>query len=783
LLSFIRVAAIAAAFAFPATSPAQQSTLRGRAFDAYSGSPLASAAVASDAGASVQTGTDGRFTLPCAGAVTLTIRRAGYEPLVAKVASCADFVQAALTPAARALNEVTVVETADAPGAASLSQPMSVSSIGRAELRRSTGLFADDAFNQIPGVRFERRTMSGGQRITIRGYGNRTNFDGSGYKAYLNGIPLTDAEGVTQLDDVDWATLGRVNVVRGPASSLFGAGIGGVVNLYTLRPEQQGTTIEQEVLAGQDAMLRADTRLASRTGNSSYLLNYGRQRYGSYRVHSDSRKDFATFIGDFRPSEERTVTTYLGYAFSRDRRAGQLDSAQFFGRQNAGEPPYLANDAAVKMESLRGGVTHAYRHSDIFESVVTGFFNGVTREDIFAVGVNPKSAQTFGGRAVLNARFIPEAFGGRPLTGVIGGEYQKTNAAVQGFRYTNAVLGAPTNDLETATQQASLFTQWDVALPADVVVTAGTSVNFIEYALRDRLANTANPTRRSVSGRKVYDPVVIPRVAFRKTFSDVLSAYASLSQGFTPSTSSDAVIAFTGQANSGLKPEQATQLEIGTKGSLFDRRLAYQLAVFDLRVTDKLTSQTVFDTNGGSLYSYTVNAGNQRNRGLELSAGYALVRTAAGPVTFVRPFVSYAYSDFTFTDFKSNANNNAQTIDYTGNRVPGVPRNVWTGGVDVGTAGGGYGNLTFERREAMPLTFDNAHEAPGYTVLNAKVGAVRDVGDVRIDAYVGGQNLTGALYYTMAFLNGNYSGAPPAVFLPGPYNARFFGGVKIGYVR
>ncbi len=37
--------------------------------------------------------------------------------------------------------------------------------------------------------------MSGGQRITIRGYGNRTNFEGSGYKAYLNGIPLTDAEG------------------------------------------------------------------------------------------------------------------------------------------------------------------------------------------------------------------------------------------------------------------------------------------------------------------------------------------------------------------------------------------------------------------------------------------------------------------------------------------------------------------------------------------------------------------------------------------------------------
>ncbi len=588
---------------------------------------------------------------------------------------------------------------------------------------------------------------------------------------------------MTQLDDVDWATLGRVDVVRGPASSLFGGGLCGAVNLYSLRPERQGTGVEQELLAGQNGMFRSDTRLTNRSGNSSYLLNYGRQRYDGYRVQSASRKHYASFIGDFRPSEQRTITTYLSYSLSVDKRAGQLDSIQFLGKQNVGEAPYLANDAKVTTEGLRAGVTHSFRHSDALESVVTAFYTGNTREDIFAAGVNPRSGQTFGGRAVLNARFLPSSWNGRPIIGVIGGEYEKTNAFVKGYRFTNAVLGALTNHLETKTQQSSLFTQWDAALPSNLVLTAGTSVNFIEYSLRDRLANTSNATHLWVTGRKVYKPVVIPRLAMRRTFNDALSAYVSVSQGFTPSTSGDAVIGFTSQANTGLKPERATQVEIGTKGTLFDKRLNYQLALFDLRVNDKPTSQTVFAPNGTSLYSYTLNAGDQKNRGLELAAGYAVVNNGSGPVTRLRPFMTYTLSDFTYANFKSNNNNNAATVDYTGKRVVGVPRNVLTGGVDVGLAGGVYGNVTFERRKGLLLTFDNKRSAPGYTVLNAKAGIVRNVGDLRFDGYVGGQNLTGALYYTMVFLNATYTGPPPEIYLLGPYSARIFTGFSIGFNR
>ncbi|MDX5325219.1 MAG: TonB-dependent receptor, partial [Bacteroidota bacterium] len=93
--------------------------------------------------------------------------------------------------------------------------PQSIAVVSSKDLQRFNGVFLEEPMNLIPGVRMDKRTMSGGQRITIRGYGNASNFTGTGYKAYINGIPLTDAEGNTFMDDIDFASLGQVEVIKG----------------------------------------------------------------------------------------------------------------------------------------------------------------------------------------------------------------------------------------------------------------------------------------------------------------------------------------------------------------------------------------------------------------------------------------------------------------------------------------------------------------------------------------------------------------------------------------
>ena len=52
---------------------------------------------------------------------------------------------------------------------------------------------------------------------------------------------------------------------------------------------------------------------------------------------------------------------------------------------------------------------------------------------------------------------------------------------------------------------------------------------------------------------------------------------------------------------------------------------------------------------------------------------------------------------------------------------------------------------------------------------------------MRLDAFAGGNNLLNSLYYTFVFLNANYTGPPPNVYLNGPYSPTFYGGVNFTY--
>ncbi len=213
-----------------------------------------------------------------------------------------------------------------------LLQPQSIGVVTRQEMRRSDGLFLEESLNLVPGVRMESRSLSGGQRITIRGYGNATNFNGTGYKAYLNGIPITDAEGITILDDVDFSTLEKVEVIKGPSSSLYGAGIGGVVKMYTVRPQPRTTRFIQEVDGGSLSLFRTNTRIEHATDNAAVVVNYGHQHSDGYRVHNQSRKDYALLTADYEASAKQSLSTYAAFNHSFDQLAGQLTEQQFLNR-------------------------------------------------------------------------------------------------------------------------------------------------------------------------------------------------------------------------------------------------------------------------------------------------------------------------------------------------------------------------------------------------------------------------------------------------------------------
>ena len=142
-------------------------------------------------------------------------------------------------------------------------QPISISKLVSTELNRNTGLYLDDAINtNIAGVTMQRRAVSSGQQFNIRGYGNglrgtngiNSNFDGQGSKVYLNGIPITDAEGITLMDDIDFNSISNVEITKGPAGTIYGLAIAGVVNLKTIKSEKGKTSVGQDLMIGSNGL-------------------------------------------------------------------------------------------------------------------------------------------------------------------------------------------------------------------------------------------------------------------------------------------------------------------------------------------------------------------------------------------------------------------------------------------------------------------------------------------------------------------------------------------------
>lgn len=699
------------------------------------------------------------------------------------------------------LNEVQITATSD-KNKSVLNQPLSIDKLDKIELKRSTGLFLDDAINtNVPGVFMTRRTNSAGQQLNIRGYGNgmgsrgvSSNFDSQGLKLYLNGIPVTDAEGITVMDDIDFGSISNVEISKGPSGTLYGLAIAGVVNLQTQKAEKDKVSVGQEVIAGSYGLLRSTTRLAIGGENSSVLINYGHQRFNGFMVHTKSQKDFVNMMGDFTLNKKQTLTSYLGFSDSYDERNGELTKEQYDTLDYSGNPKYIANNAHSGVRTFRGGIGHTYRFTEKISNTTTFFGSSQSIDQSSAGGWTDKFPLNYGLRSVFEKQFsFSENI---KLSGITGVEMQKMNALTVGYAMsadsTNLggynIITKTNSDQATTNSSYSYFTQWTLQMPKGFSLNAGVGISNMSLKLEDRLwglsNNHPNNTKLKVYETH-YNNLVSPNVAINKKISKVASVYASYSTGYKAPVSSNILISTTGQLNTGLQPEKGTQIEIGTKGSFMNNRLFYTIAAFNARFENKFTNVSVQNPgNTATLYSYIVNGGALNNNGLEVLLKFKVIDSKEGFIKLVQPFANLTYSDFKYDNFqfqkvgKNSANKDSLIVeDYSGNAVAGVSPLVYNIGIDVGTKPGLYGNVNYNYRSSMLYTSDKLNETKAFSLLNAKLGFRKRIKHFEFDLYVGANNITGSQYYYMVFVN-----QLPDAYIPAPNEINYFGGLNVKYI-
>jgi iron complex outermembrane receptor protein len=298
----------------------------------------------------------------------------------------------------------------------------------------------------------------------------------------------------------------------------------------------------------------------------------------------------------------------------------------------------------------------------------------------------------------------------------------------------------------------------EIQLSDIFAITAGARADAVRFRVKDKLIDTANPDD---SGERLLH-AISPMAGILAHLTESHSAYFNISTAFETPTATELGNQPSGAAgiNRDLKPQRSLTYEFGLKG-VSDIGLQYSGALFATSVHDELIPFDIPASNGRRYYR---NAGRTSRRGVELGLNYNVRALEFGG--------AYTYANYRFVDFTVG------TADYAGNRIPGIPAQVFQGSATLHSR---IASLVTEGSFAnkMFVNDGNSESAPGYGVVNARVISTALWRGSAVEITGGAQNIFNRKWVSSVSVNA--SGGK--FYEPGSQRAYFVGVSLIAAAR
>ena len=554
---------------------------------------------------------------------------------------------------------VTVTATRQA---VSLSEsPWSVGVIDQESISVTKPTHPSELLSQVPGVAVSVTNGEGHQTAIRQG------FTTSPVYLFLeDGIPIraTGNFNHNALYEVNIPSAASVEVIRGPASALYGSdAIGGVVNVITRTPStraggngslEMGQWGYRRLLAGADSgegsagALRLDVNLTSTDGwrqntgydRRSFNLRWDSQLSPTTRVKTiigmtsidqetgaNSALPMPLYLDDptvnlRSPAYRKVDALRFSSSFEHDLGGGQQLSLTPYLRRNKmdlnGSYNFTGDARIEDTEVFSAGLQATYRRD---------FHDAYRSRLIVGLDLDRSPSKRLETKITLSSQIDARASA-------------SSDASLRGLytQYIGYSLGARMYDYEVNYRNLSPYAHWEFSpLPA-MRLSAGLRRDRSSYTMD----NQANPGYFTVAGREYYLPASaeadfarwVPKLGMVYQLSAQSQWYASYNHGFrTPSESqlfrggrsasggslsarqAEAQALFN--AASQLKAIKAEQLEWGLRGS--QQQIQYEVVAYQLTKSDDLLSQR--DATG---YSVQTNNGTTKHRGIEVLVGTRL---------------------------------------------------------------------------------------------------------------------------------------------------------------
>ncbi|MEO8512626.1 MAG: TonB-dependent receptor [Ignavibacteria bacterium] len=660
--------------------------------------------------------------------------------------------------------------------------PYSVQRFNQSGWVTSRKIGIQDVLTVVPGLFLQPRYGNHDTRITIRGFGSRSNTGIRGVRILLDGIPESEPDGQTRIEAIDFTSIGKIELVKGNSSSLYTNAPGGVINFLTDKFFPVSFAMSDNEFGSFD-LRKNGIKFGLNTKNSRFMTVYSYQNYTGYRQHSQEYQNRLNtlFEADFTQNSKISVFAY--YVNGIIKIPGALSLGEYNLNDTMANRNSLSRDEKRITKKGRVGLTFfgSYDKGKMKHTVeVTGYgtikyFNRTARtyREFNRYGVG-------GSFRYANKLFFGSSQKKYKNEFSIGGDMFYQAGPID--EYTN-FAGQKGDELLSKSDEVLSNVGFYALEQIDIIPDKFSLLITGRY---DRvLFDFRNSIAQFQDTSRLFDKFT-PKIAASFKITPNIAVYGSFGLGFdSPAGNEMDNYPLTSDMgyhllNPDLLAQRSQNFELGIKGDIvnssktkFFKNTFFEVTAYRNRIEDVIVP---FIVDGDP---YFRNAASTNRMGLE--AGFnteifnGLTLKAA-----------YTYQNFKYDSYNAGSIDSAGNItneDFSGNVEPSNPKQFASAELmyqhTFQKKYTFYIKSTFQQVGEMYVNdanSDSLKTAP-YNLVNAQIGLDVNLKNIRILGYFGMNNIADKKYVAFIQINSDRN----EFYESGPLR-NFFGGLTLAYM-
>ena len=555
-------------------------------------------------------------------------------------------------------------------------------------------------FNQVSGVYMQSGALNT-NRITIRGMGARSPFGTTSIRTFYGDIPLNDGNGGSEIEDFDLASLGNIEIHKGPSASSFGAGLGGTIILNPDYGTKDTFKIGAQTQIGSFGQLRTSAKANLSKNNFQSQLFYSNTHSDGFRDNNEYNREAFTATAQWKPNSKNTIDFLGNYTQLKAFIPSSISLEDYIESPTNAAFTWGVSQGFEDLNKLTLGTSWTHQFSKSTKWITS--LSGNLRENYEPRPFNilNENSKNYNIRTKIVHQLRPK------LKLALGGEYFLENYKYEIYQNlyrdfpsgTGSVKGLQLSGFEELKYYFNIFGEASYHASEKIIINTGFNVNNTQFDISNTFENESNTPLQ-------FDWIISPSLGILYKACKAYQLKVSIAHGYTLPQSQDVFLA-DNSINKNIAPEQGWNFEIGNQFEIIKNKLKINSVIFYLMNDNLLVTETTVDDQ-----NFVTNAGNTNHYGWETDVYYTPIQTSKSELKINANFSLNQYYFGEYID---------ENEDYSDNKLTGVPNSVSSALAQYNYKGI-YSLINYLYVSKMPINDANTLYNDSYQLVNLKLG-------------------------------------------------------------